>query len=316
LRENPRSFEDDTPTVELPAITAPLPPVHQAPSQQQVPAQPAPVPPQPRAGSWATPTEVDAVAVPISERRHPEPPAESDKERRRREMNQYRMSVWDRRFVACVRWLYARIGMAVYLTALVVLPGLLFPPVKAYLNWVMIANLTVVGFLAVSLVAGEVTSRAPQWSSMVGALSRMLVVGGFAIGCGYVSDADPWKEMLAPPLRALGPFGLQILSFLDYASLDHAIFMGLGLLLAHRSLRKLTQGGRVQLEGTSRFGTRPGWSLKAYYAGPDPRAQQGWADAPSIFAYRRKVARFYVSRFWVLLNSAYIIFLMFVIASA
>ena len=58
---------------------------------------------QPRVGSWATPTEVDAVAIPVSEGRAPGPPAESEKERLRREMNAYRMAFWERRFVACMR---------------------------------------------------------------------------------------------------------------------------------------------------------------------------------------------------------------------
>ena len=39
-------------------------------------------------------------------------------------------------------------------------------------------------------------------------------------------------------------------------------------------------------------------------------------DAPVIFAYRRAKLRFYLGRFWVLLNSVYIIVLMFLIASA
>ena len=144
------------------AVMAPLPPVRPAPRQQQAPAQPPSTQMQPRVGSWATPTEVDAVAIPVSEGRAPGPPAESEKERLRREMNAYRMAFWERRFVACVRWLYSRARMAVYITAIVVLPGLLFPPIKGYLNWVMVANLALVGFVVVSLVAGEVTSRKPQ----------------------------------------------------------------------------------------------------------------------------------------------------------
>ena len=266
--------------------------------------------------SWATPTEVDAVAIPVSEGRAPGPPVESDKERRRREMNEYRLAVWERRFVACVRWLYSRARTVVYITAVVVLPGLLLPPIRGYLNWVMVANLALVGFVAVSLVAGEVTSRRPQWSCMLGALFRLLLVGGFAIACGYVSEADPWKETLASLLGFARPVWLQIQALLDYASLDHAVFMWLGVLLAHRSLGILAEGGRIHLEGTSRFGARPGWSLKDYYIGPDPRKQQGWADAPAIFAYRRAMLRFYLGRFWVLLNSVYIIVLIFLIASA
>ena len=206
MRENPRSFEDDTPTVELPAVTAPLPPVQPFPAQQQrVPAQPPTTRVQPRVSSWATPTEVDAVAIPVSEGRAPGPPGESDKERRRREMNEYRLAVWERRFVACVRWLYSRARTAVYITAVVVLPGLLLPPIRGYLNWVMVANLALVGFVAVSLVAGEVTSRRPQWSCMLGALFRLLLVGGFAIACGYVSEADPWKETLAGAPKSWNP---------------------------------------------------------------------------------------------------------------
>lgn len=316
MRENPRSFEDDTPTVELPAVTAPLPPVQPAPVRQQAPAQPPPTQMQPRVGSWATPTEVDAVAIPVSDRRAPGPPAESEKERLRREMNECRLAVWERRFVACVRWLYARARMAVYITAVVVLPGLLFPPVKAYLNWVMVANLALVGFVAVSLVAGEVTSRKPQWPCMFGALFRLLLVGGFAIACGYVSDADPWKETFASLLSFARPVWLQIQTFLDYASLDHAVFMWLGVLLAHRSLRTLAEGGRIHLEGMSRFGARPGWGLKDYYIGPDPRRQQGRVDAPGVFAYRRAAFRFYLGRFWVLLSSVYVVVLIFLIASA
>ena len=310
MRDNPRSFEDDTPTVELPAVTTPLPPVRPSPAQ----APPTQV--QPRVEPWATPTEVDAVAIPVSEGRAPGPPVESDKERRRREMNEYRLAVWERRFVACVRWLYSRVRAAVYITAVAVLPGLLFLPIRGYLNWVMIANLALVGFVAVSLVAGEVTSRRPQWSCMLGALFRLLLVGGFAIACGYVSEADPWKETLASLLGFARPVWLQVQALLDYASLDHAVFMWLGVLLAHRSLGILAEGGRIHLEGTSRFGARPGWSLKDYYIGPDPRTQQGWADASVIFAYRRAMLRFYLGRFWVLLNSVYIIVLIFLIASA
>ncbi len=316
MRENPRSFEDDTPTVELPAITTPLPPVRPPLVRQQVPASPPQTQVQPRVGSWGTPTEVDAVAIPVSEGRTPGPPVESEKERLRREMNEYRLAVWDRRFVACVRWLYSRVRMAVHITAVVVLPGLLFPPVKGYLTWVMVANLALVGFVAVSLVAGEVTSRKPQWPCMFGALFRLLLVGGFAIACGYVSEADPWKETFASLLGFARPVWLQIQAFLDYASLDHAVFMWLGVLLAHRSLRTLAEGGRIHLEGTSRFGTRPGWSLKDYYIGPDPRKQQGRVEAPGVFAYRRAVFRFYLGRFWVLLNSVYVLVLMFLIASA
>ena len=316
MREKPRSFEDDTPTVELPAVTAPLPPVRPAPRQQQAPAQPPSTQMQPRVGSWATPTEVDAVAIPVSEGRAPGPPAESEKERLRREMNAYRMAFWERRFVACVRWLYSRARMAVYITAIVVLPGLLFPPIRGYLNWVMVANLALVGFVVVSLVAGEVTSRKPQWPCMFGALFRLLLVGGFAIACGYVSEADPWKETFASLLGFAKPVWLQIQAFLDYAALDHAIFMWLGVLLAHRSLRTLAEGGKIHLEGTSRFGARPGWTLKDYYIGPDPRKQQGRADAPSVLAYRKTAFHFYLGRFWVLLNSVYIIVLMFLIASA
>jgi len=316
LRENPRSFEDDTPTVELPAITTPLPPVRPPLVRQQVPASPPQTQVQPRVGSWGTPTEVDAVAIPVSEGRTPGPPVESEKERLRREMNEYRLAVWERRFVACVRWLYSRVRMAVHITAVVVLPGLLFPPVKGYLTWVMVANLALVGFVAVSLVAGEVTSRKPQWPCMFGALFRLLLVGGFAIACGYVSEADPWKETFASLLGFARPVWLQIQAFLDYASLDHAVFMWLGVLLAHRSLRTLAEGGRIHLEGTSRFGTRPGWSLKDYYIGPDPRKQQGRVEAPGVFAYRRAVFRFYLGRFWVLLNSVYVLVLMFLIASA
>ena len=305
LRDNPRSFEDDTPTVELPAITTPLPPAQAPPTQMQ-----------PRVGSWATPTEVDAMAIPVSEGRASRPLVESDKERRRREMNEYRLAVWERRFVACVRWLYSRVRASVYITAVAVLPGLLFPPIKGYLNWVMVANLVLVGFVAVSLVAGEVTSQRPQWSCMLGALFRMLLVGGFAIACVHVSEADTWKETFSSLLGFAKPVWLQIQAWLDYASLDHAVFMWLGVLLAHRSLGILAEGGRINLEGTSRFGARPGWSLKDYYIGPDPRAQQGWVDAPVIFAYRRAKLRFYLGRFWVLLNSVYIIVLMFLIASA
>ncbi|WP_130873786.1 hypothetical protein [[Pseudopropionibacterium] massiliense] len=316
MRENPRSFEDDTPTVELPAITTPLPPVRPPLVRQQVPASPPQTQVQPRVGSWGTPTEVDAVAIPVSEGRTPGPPVESEKERLRREMNEYRLAVWERRFVACVRWLYSRVRMAVHITAVVVLPGLLFPPVKGYLTWVMVANLALVGFVAVSLVAGEVTSRKPQWPCMFGALFRLLLVGGFAIACGYVSEADPWKETFASLLGFARPVWLQIQAFLDYASLDHAVFMWLGVLLAHRSLRTLAEGGRIHLEGTSRFGTRPGWSLKDYYIGPDPRKQQGRVEAPGVFAYRRAVFRFYLGRFWVLLNSVYVLVLMFLIASA
>lgn len=316
MREKPRSFEDDTPTVELPAVTAPLPPAQPYPAQQRVPAQPPPTQLQQRVGAWGTPTEVDAVAIPVSEGRTPGPPVESEKERLRREMNAYRMAFWERRFVACVRWLYSRIRMVVYITAVVVLPGLLFPSIRGYLNWVMIANLALVGFVAVSLVAGEVTSRRPQWSCMLGALSRLLLVGGFAIACGYVSEADPWKETFALLLNFARPVWLQIQSFLDYASLDHAVFMWLGVLLVHRSLGTLSEDGRIHLEGMSRFGTRPGWSMKNHYIGPDPREQQGRVDAPVIFAYRRAAIRFYLGRFWVLLNSIYVLVLMFLIASA
>ena len=303
MRDDPLAFEDDTPTVELPAITVPMAPVQPATAPQQ---------------TWrVTPTEVDAMAS-VSSPAQPSAAvaAESERERRRRELNQYRRQVWDRRFVAWVRWLYSRVRTAVYITVVLMLPGLLFRPIRGYLDWVMIANLGLVGVVAVSLVAGEVTSRQPQWSCMFGALFRLLMVGGFAIACGYVSEADPWKETFASLLGFAKPVWLQIQAFLDYAALDHAIFMWLGVLLAHRSLRTLAEGGKIHLEGTSRFGARPGWTLKDYYIGPDPRKQQGRADAPSVLAYRKTAFHFYLGRFWVLLNSVYIIVLMFLIASA
>ena len=92
--------------------------------------------------------------------------------------------------------------------------------------------------------------------------------------------------------------------------------MWLGMLLAHRSLRTLAEGRRIHLEGMSRFGTRPGWGLKDYYIGPNPRRQQGRVDAPGVFAYHQATFRFYLSRFWMLLSSVYVVVLIFLIASA
>lgn len=298
MRDDPLAFEDDTPTVELPAITVPMAPVQPATAPQQ---------------TWrVTPTEVDAMAS-VSSPAQPSAAvaAESERERRRRELNQYRRQVWDRRFVAWVRWLYSRVRTAVYITVVLMLPGLLFRPIRGYLDWVMIANLGLVGVVAVSLVAGEVTSRQPQWSCMFGALFRLLMVGGFAIACSYVSDADPWKAVVGPLLRFAGSWGLQILTLVD-----HAVVMVLGALLARGSLRSLAEGGKIHLEGMSRFGTRPGWTLKAQSIGTDPREQPGWATAPSIFAYRRALFRFYLGQVRVLITCVYVSFLMFVIASA
>jgi lipoprotein len=156
-----------------------------------------------------------------------------------------------------------------------------------------------------------VTSRQPQWSCMFGALFRLLMVGGFAIACSYVSDADPWKAVVGPLLRFAGSWGLQILTLVD-----HAVVMVLGALLARGSLRSLAEGGKIHLEGMSRFGTRPGWTLKAQFIGADPREQPGWATAPSIFAYRRALFRFYLGQVRVLITCVYVTFLMFVIASA
>lgn len=92
--------------------------------------------------------------------------------------------------------------------------------------------------------------------------------------------------------------------------------MWLGVLLAHRSFRILAEGGKTHLEGTSRFGTRPGWALKNCYIGPDPRRQQGRADAPSVLVYHKMTSYFYPGRSWVLLSSIYIIVLMSLIAPA
>ena len=175
------------------------------------------------------------MAIPVSEGRASRPLVESDKERRRREMNEYRLAVWERRFVACVRWLYSRVRAAVYITAVAVLPGLLFPPIKGYLNWVMVANLVLVGFVAVSLVAGEVTSQRPQWSCMLGALFRMLLVGGFAIACVHVSEADPWKETFSSLLGFAKPVWLQIQAFLAWRAAGSSKPWNSGRRGAHQS---------------------------------------------------------------------------------
>lgn len=57
-----------------------------------------------------------------------------------------------------VRWLYPWARIVVYIIAIAMLPELLFPPARGYLNWVMIANLALVDFVMAPLVAGEVTS--------------------------------------------------------------------------------------------------------------------------------------------------------------
>lgn len=105
---------------------------------------------------------------------------------------------------------------------------------------------------------------------MFGALFRLLLVGSFAIACGYVNEAGPWKETFALLLGFTKPAWLQTQTFLDYATFDRVIFTWLGVLPAHHSLRTLAEGGKIHLGDTSRFGAKPGWTLKDCYIGPGP----------------------------------------------
>lgn len=102
------------------------------------------------------------MAVPVSGGRTPGSPAESGKERLRCEMSACRMAFWECKFVTYVHRLYSWARMAVYIATIATLPGLLFPSTRGYLNWMMIANLVLVGSVVASLVAGEVASRGPQ----------------------------------------------------------------------------------------------------------------------------------------------------------
>lgn len=105
---------------------------------------------------------------------------------------------------------------------------------------------------------------------MFGTLFRLLLVGGFTIICGYVSEADPQKGTFVSLLGFTKPVWPQIQAFLDCAVLDHATFTWLGVLPIHRSLRILAEDGKIHLKGTSRFGTRPDWTLRGYCISSDP----------------------------------------------
>ncbi|MDO5068364.1 MAG: hypothetical protein Q4D96_13890 [Propionibacteriaceae bacterium] len=291
--------EDDIPTEEIPGLPIlPDPVMTEAPSH----------PPTPVLGEPTT----EPLPRPVPQ---PEPPAgpppDPVAERRRREMQAYRATIWRAWFIRLVRFLNRIQTPVALLTPVVVALGQWVLPTHDLPGWAARSNALLWLGLTCLLVAGEVSTGRPRWVSLAGCVLRSTTIALAGLAFAQVSATSWVPAQIGEQLVLPGGLSLAV-----EPTVARTVVALAGFLLLFPFILTIAQGMRQHLNSTTRFGHPDQPSFKVSQVGHDPWTLGIPATPLVISQYRRRVIRFYFGRVFMALWWVFALAVMAAVATA